>query len=303
MKLCGLRSFLIAIKKGETMNTKEIIKNEIVKYIESNSNNENKENTMSNDTVSINNENGNTMSINLEVIDALRQAVTINCFENQKCPFASIENGLPVCGKDNDECSCKSIVNTLHKYYPSVEYDKPFRVADTLKSDYETRYGWSGSIVEETDAGMVVACLRDALMHGLYFVEVEFYVENFDEIVSFLTLCPKDGRNRVSVEKLLFNPDDFYCFYTGIKTYLYDDLKAINDITEESYHTIGYNSDARNESAFEAANELQEIVASFMRVVVNDEQNEDDKTRIVRNCTKEDCLVDRYRNKIESLRK
>ena len=283
------------------MNTKDIIKNEIIKSIESNNNQEKA--MISNEVNGNVNNKDNTMRINLEVIDALRQAVTINCFENQKCQFASIENGLPVCGIDNDECSCKRLIDTLRKYYPSVEYDKPFRVADTLKSDYETRYGWSGSIVEETDAGMVVACLRDALMHGLYFVEVEFYVENFDEIVSFLTFCPKDGRNRVSVEKLLFNPDDFYCFYTGIKTYLSDDIKSINDITEESYHTIGYNSDARNEAAFEAAKELEEIVASFIRVVVNDENNEEDKMRVVRNCTKEDCLVYRYRNKIESLRK
>ena len=279
------------------MDSKEIIKNSIVKSI-------NKEDeTMVKDTVSINNEKGNTMSINLEVIDALRQAVTINCFENQKCQFASIENGLPVCGCKDDQHDCKRILNTLHKYYPSVEYDKPFRVADTLNSNYETRYGWSGSIVEETDAGMVVACLRDALMHGLYFVEVEFYVENFDEIVSFLTFCPKDGRNRVSVERLLFEPDTFHCFYEGLKTYMSNDIYEINQITEESYKTLGYNCDCRNEAAFEAANELNEIVASFMRVVVNDEQNEEDKTRIVRNCTKEDCLVDRYRNKIESLRK
>lgn len=283
------------------MNSKEIIKNAIVKSIKINNN---KDKAMSNNEVNGNvNNKENTMSINLEVIDALRQAVTMNCFENQKCHFASIENGLPICGCKDDQHDCKRILNTLHKYYPSVEYDKPFRVADTLKSDYEARYGWSGSIVEETDAGMVVACLRDALMHGLYFVEVEFYVENFDEIVSFLTFCPKDGRNRVSVEKLLFNPDDFYCFYTGIKTYLSDDLKSINDITDESYKTIGYNCDARNEAAFEAANELNEIVASFMRVVVNDSQSDEDKIRVVRNCTKEDCLVDRYRARIESLRK
>ena len=51
------------------------------------------------------------------------------------------------------------------------------------------------------------------------------------------------------------------------------------------------------------ANELEEIVASFIRVVVNDENNEEDKMRVVRNCTKEDCLVERYRNKIESLNK
>lgn len=283
------------------MDTKEIIKNEIIKYIESNNNHEK---AMRNNEVNGNvNNKDNMMSINLEVIDALRQAVTMNCFENQKCKFASIENGLPVCGCKDNQHDCKRILNTLHKYYPSVEYDRPFRVADTLKSDYETRYGWSGSIVEETDAGMVVACLRDALMHGLYFVEVEFYVENFDEIVSFLTFCPKYGLNRVSVEKLLFNPDDFYCFYTGIKTYLSDDLKSINEITEESFKTIGYNCDARNEAAFEAANELQEIVASFMRVVVNDEQNDEDKKRVVRNCTNGDCLVDRYRARIESLRK
>lgn len=283
------------------MKSKEIIKNAIVKSIKINNN---KDKEMRNNEVNGNvNNKENTMSINLEVIDALRQAVTMNCFENQKCHFASIENGLPVCGCKDDQHDCKRILNTLHKYYPSVEYEKPFRVADTLKSDYEIRYGWSGSIVEETDAGMVVACLRDALMHGLYFVEVEFYVENFDEIVSFLTFCPKDGRNRVSVEKLLFNPDDFYCFYTGIKTYLSDDLKAINNITDDSYHTIGYNSAARNEAAFEAANELEEIVASFMRVVVNDSQSDEDKIRVVRNCTKEDCLVDRYRARIESLRK
>ena len=269
------------------MDSKEIIKNAIVKSIESNSINENE----------------NTMSINLEVTDALRQALTINCFENKKCQFASIENGLPICGKDDDDCSCKRLIDTLHKYYPSVEYDKPFRVSDTLNSNYEIRYGWGGSIVEETDAGMVVECLRDAILHGLYFVEVEFYVEDYDEVVAFLTFCPKDGRNRVSVERLLFEPDAFHCFYEGLKTYISDDLKAINDITNESYKTLGYNCDGRNEAAFEAANELNEIVASFMRVVVNDEQNDEDKMRVVRNCTKEDCLVDRYRNKIESLRK
>ena len=277
------------------MNSKEIIKNAIVKSIESNNN---QEKAMSNNEV-----NGK-VNINLEILDALRQSVTINCFENKKCHFASIgSDGLPFCGCEDENHDCKRILNILNKYYPKVEYEKPFRVADTLKSDYETRYGWSGSIVEETDAKQVVECLRDALMHGLYFVEVEFYVENFDEIVAFLTFCPKDGRNRVSVEKLLFNPDDFHCFYTGLKTYLSDDLKSINDITDESYNILGYNSDDRNEAAFEAANELQEIIASFIRVVVNDEQNDDDKTRIVRNCTKEDCLVDRYRNKIESLRK
>ena len=267
------------------MSTKEIIKNEIIKSIES-----------------INNKD-NTMSINLEVIDALRQAVTINCFENKKCHFASIESGLPICGCKDDQHDCKRILNTLHKYYPSVEYDKPFHVADTLDSSFEIRYGWGGSIVEETDSKQVVACLRDALMHGLYFVEVEFYVKDIDDIYCFLTFSPKDGRNRVPVERLLFDPDAFHCFYEGLKTYISDDLKSINDITEKSYHTIGYNSDARDDAAFEAANELEEIVASFMRVVVNDEQNEDDKTRIVRNCTKEDCLVDRYRNKIESLSK
>ena len=303
MMMLGLR-YLTQTEREKQM--KEIIKNEIIKSIEINNN---KEKAMSNNEVNVNvNNKDNTMSINLEVIDALRQAVTINCFENQKCHFASIENGLPICGckDDQHDCKhndCKRILNTLHKYYPSVEYDKPFRVADTLKSDYETRYGWSGSIVEETDAGMVVACLRDALMHGLYFVEVEFYVENFDEIVSFLTFCPKDGRNRVSVERLLFEPDTFHCFYEGLKTYMSNDIHEINKITEESYNTLGYNCYCRNEAAFEAANELNEIVASFMRVVVNDEQNEEDKTRIVRNCTKEDCLVDRYKNKIESLRK
>ena len=291
MMMRGLR-YLTQTEREKQM--KEIIKNEIIKSIESNNN---QEKAMRNNEV-----NGN-VNINFEIIDALRQSVTINCFENKKCHFASIENGLPVCGCKDDQHDCKRILNTLHKYYPSVEYDKPFRVADTLKSDYETRYGWSGSIVEETDAGMVVACLRDALLHGLYFVEVEFYVQDIDDIYCFLTFCPKDGRNRVSVEKLLFNPDDFYCFYTGIKTYLSDDLKSINDITEESYHTIGYNSDARDDAAFEAANELNEIVSSFMRVVVNDEQNEEDKIRVIRNCTKEDCLVDRYRSRIESLKK
>ena len=283
------------------MNTKDIIKNEIIKSIESNNN---KEKAMSNNEVNGNvNNKDNTMSINLEVIYALRQAVTMNCFENKKCHFASIENGLPVCGCKDDQHDCKRILNTLHKYYPSLEYEKPFHVADTLDSSFEIRHGWGGSIAEETDSKQVVECLKDALLHGLYFVEVEFYVQDIDDIYCFLTFSPKDGRNRVSVEKLLFNQDDFYCFYTGIKTYLSDDLKAINDITDDSYHTIGYNSDVRNEAAFEAAKELEEIVASFIRVVVNDENNEEDKMRVVRNCTKEDCLVDRYRNKIESLNK
>ena len=283
------------------MNTKDIIKNEIIKSIESNNN---KEKAMSNNEVNGNvNNKDNTMSINLEVIYALRQAVTMNCFENKKCHFASIENGLPVCGCKDDQHDCKRILNTLHKYYPSLEYEKPFHVADTLDSSFEIRHGWGGSIAEETDSKQVVECLKDALLHGLYFVEVEFYVQDIDDIYCFLTFSPKDGRNRVSVEKLLFNPDDFYCFYTGIKTYLSDDLKAINDITDDSYHTIGYNSDVRNEAAFEAAKELEEIVASFIRVVVNDENNEEDKMRVVRNRTKEDCLVDRYRNKIESLNK
>lgn len=285
---------------GKKMNSKEIIKNSIVKSI-----NQNEEEMSKNEVnVNVNNEkNENKTSINLEVIYALYQAVMMNCFENKNCHFASIENGLPVCRCEDENHDCKRILNTLHKYYPSVEYENQFHVADTLDSSFEIRYGWGGSIEEETDSGMVVACLRDAFLHGLHFVEVEFYVQDIDDIACFLTFSPKDGRNRVSVERLLFEPDAFHCFYEGLKTYISDDLKAINDITEESYHNIGYKSSARNEAAFEAANELEEIVASFMRVVVNDEQNDEDKTRIVRNCTKEDCLVDRYRTRIESLRK
>ena len=192
MMMRGLR-YLTQTEREKQM--KEIIKNEIIKSIERNNN---KEKTMSNNEVNGNvNNKDNTMSINLEVIDALRQAVTINCFENQKCHFASIENGLPVCGRDDDSCSCKSLVSTLRKYYPSVEHDKPFRVADTLDSSFEIRHGWGGSIEEETGSEMVVACLRDALNHGLYFVEVEFYVQDIDDIYCFLTFFTKDARNRV----------------------------------------------------------------------------------------------------------
>lgn len=93
------------------MNSKEIIKNEIVKSIESNNN---QKKAMSNNEVNGNvNNKDNTMSINLEVIDALRQAVTMNCFENKKCHFASIgSDGLPVCGCKDDQHDCKRIRNT-----------------------------------------------------------------------------------------------------------------------------------------------------------------------------------------------
>ena len=70
------------------MNTKDIIKNEIIKSIESNNNQEKA--MISNEVNGNVNNKDNTMSINLEVIYALRQAVTMNCFENKKCHFASI---------------------------------------------------------------------------------------------------------------------------------------------------------------------------------------------------------------------
>ena len=76
----GLR-YLTQTEREKQM--KEIIKNEIIKFIESNNN---KKKAMSNNEVNGNvNNKDKTMGINLEVIDALRKAVTINCFENKKC--------------------------------------------------------------------------------------------------------------------------------------------------------------------------------------------------------------------------
>ena len=110
MMMRGLR-YLTQTEREKQM--KEIIKIINEKSIESNNN---KEKSMSNNEVNVNvNNKDNTMSINLEVIDALRQSVTMSCFENQKCQFASIENGLPVCGCKDDQHDCKRILNTLHK--------------------------------------------------------------------------------------------------------------------------------------------------------------------------------------------
>ena len=75
----GLR-YLTQTEREKQM--KEIIKNEIIKSIESNNNQEKA--MISNEVNGNVNNKDNTMRINLEVIDALRQAVTMSCFENQK---------------------------------------------------------------------------------------------------------------------------------------------------------------------------------------------------------------------------
>ena len=76
MMLRGLR-YLTQTEREKQM--KEIIKNEIIKSIESNNNQE---------KAMINNEVNGNVNINFEIIDALRQSVTINCFENKKCHFS-----------------------------------------------------------------------------------------------------------------------------------------------------------------------------------------------------------------------
>ena len=71
-----------------------------------------------------------------------------------------------------------------------IEVKEGFRVADTIESYCETRYGWSGSVCETTSREQFKDCIDDARRHGLGYVEIEFNVEELNEIWAFLTFVP-----------------------------------------------------------------------------------------------------------------
>ena len=122
----------------------------------------------------------------------------------------------------------------MTKEKKQVEVKEGFRVSSTIGSVHEIRYGWGGSVCETTTMEQLVDCFGDAMRHGLGFVELEFNVEDFNEIWEFLTFSPNPKRGRISVDKLLCDDDLFYDFYYVVKDFIHNDLRPINADTSRA---------------------------------------------------------------------
>lgn len=185
-----------------------------------------------------------------------------------------------------------------------VEVKDGFRVADTIGSYYEIRYGWGGSVCETTTMEQLVDCFDDARRHGLGFVELEFYVEDFNEIWLFLTFSPNPKRGRISADKLLCDDELFDDFYDGVKDFINYDLRPINSDTSramkllydgERFHDFGLHCAASG-----LASRLDEVARSWIEVLKGSATDED-LQRIEDNSKLETCEMTRWGKLVEKI--
>ena len=185
-----------------------------------------------------------------------------------------------------------------------VEVKDGFRVADTIGSYYEMRYGWSGSVCETTTMEQLVDCLDDARRHGLGFVELEFNVEDFNEIWEFLTFSPNPNRGRISVDKLLCDDDLFYDFYYVVKDFIHQDLRPINSDTSRAMKMLWdgnrYHDDELHHKATDLSMRLDEIARSLVEFI-KETATDEDRQRIEDNSTLETCEMTRWGKIVEEI--
>lgn len=185
-----------------------------------------------------------------------------------------------------------------------VEVKDGFRVADTIGSYYETRYGWSGSVCETTKMEQLVDCFDDAKRHGLGFVELEFNVEDFNEIWLFFTFSPRPRRGRISVKNLYCDDDLFDDFYNGVKDFIHYDLRPINADTSRAmkwlYDGERYNDEELHDKATDLSMRLDEIARSWIELLKGSATDED-RQRIEDNSTLETCEMTRWGKIVEEI--
>lgn len=185
-----------------------------------------------------------------------------------------------------------------------VEVKEGFRVSNTIGSYYEIRYGWGGSVCETTTMEQLVDCFDDAMRHGLGFVELEFNVEDFNEIWEFLTFAPNPKRGRISVDKLLCDDDLFYDFYYVVKGFIHHDLRPINADTSRAMKMLWdgnrYHDDELHHSATDLSMRLDEIARSLVEFI-KETATDEDRKRIEDNSTLETCEMTRWGKIVEEI--
>ena len=184
-----------------------------------------------------------------------------------------------------------------------IEVKDGFRVSDTIEGCIETRYGWSGSVCETTSREQFEDCIDDAEWHGLGYVEIEFNVEEFNEIWAFLTFSPNPGRGRISLEALK-SKDMFIDFYNGVIGFIKYDLGPINADTSLAmsrlYDGERYNDSVLHCEASSLASRLTEIARSWIESL-KDSATDDDMKKLIGNATLETCEMTRWSKLVKEM--
>ena len=184
-----------------------------------------------------------------------------------------------------------------------IEVKEGFRVADTIESYHETRYGWAGSVCETTSREQFEDCIDDARWHGLGHVEIEFNVEDLNEIWLFLTFTPNPGHGRISLEALK-SKDRFIDFYNGVIGFIKYDLGPINADTSLAmsrlYDGESYNDSVLHCEASSLASRLTEIARSWIESL-KDSATDDDMKKLVDNATLETGEMTRWSKLVKEM--
>ncbi len=168
-----------------------------------------------------------------------------------------------------------------------------------------TRYGWSSSIGEANTREQFMACFADAEAHGQSYVEVEFNVEDFNEIWAFLTFAPNPKRGRMPLQ-MLKHDEHFIDFYNVVIWFINYDLKPINADTERAMKRL-YDGERFHDydlhcEASDLASRLDEIARSWIELLKGSETDED-RQRIYDNNTVETCEMTRWSKAVEEILK
>ena len=186
-----------------------------------------------------------------------------------------------------------------------VEVKEGFRVADTIGSYYELRYGWSGSVCAETGMEKFKDCFADAEAHGPRYVEVEFYVQDFNESRLFLTFAPNPKRGRIPLQ-MLKHDEHFIDFYNGVIGFINYDLDPINSDTERAMKLL-YDGERFHDynlhcAASDLATRLDEIARSWIECLKGSATDEE-KQRVEENSTMEKCEMMKWSKTVEEILK
>ena len=192
---------------------------------------------------------------------------------------------------------------TNEKKIEQVEVKDGFKAAEYFDG-FSTRYGWSSSIGESNKMEQFEDCFADAMAHGLGYVEVEFYVQDFNEILLFLTFSPRSRRGRISVKNLYCDDDLFGEFYCWVKDFIHYDLRQINADTSRAmkwlYDGERYNDEELHDKATDLSMRLDEIARSWIELLKGS-ATDDDSQRIEDNATLETCEMTRWEKFVDEI--
>lgn len=150
-----------------------------------------------------------------------------------------------------------------------------FHVSDTIRGATELRYGWAGSFGPATAVQELKACLQDAASHGLAYVEVECHVQDYNEVVPFLTFSPGPGDGRLPVGMLLSDQCRLEMAHRRLMGFISDAIAPINEVTHYAmrllYDGQTYHDDGLHSAATDMAAELTGIARELFGRIGLDE--------------------------------